>query len=84
MSRESRLQALRARRLAGIVSVYPDAVEAPGAYDPSLGLPAAEMLPPPPPPIPVPQGLRGLYQQCGRCESYMRAGVCAYCSKMTA
>lgn len=83
MSRAARVKALRARRLAGIVSIYPDAAESPGAYDPSLGLPT-HVIREAPPPIPVPAGLRGVYQRCGRCESYMKDGACAYCSKTTA
>ena len=80
MSRESRLNALRARRAAGIYSTIPDAAEAPGAYDPSLGLPAA-VIRESPPPIPVPEGLRGVYQRCGNCTSYMASDSCEYCAR---
>lgn len=80
MSRKRRLEALRARRASGVAPVLPD----PEPYaddDPSLGLPMPESLPERVP-IPVPSGLRGAYQTCGMCGSYVAPedeGRCHMC-----
>lgn len=77
MSRKSRLEALRARRAAGIYSLHADYTP-PEPYDPSLGLPVQPVVELPPP-IPVPEGLRGSYRTCGACESYIEGEACGYC-----